>query len=112
LSPRRMRIGRGLHNEEIHSLYNLPNILRTIKCRRFRWARHVAIIEEGRSVFKILAGKPTEKRALGSPRVDGRTVLDWTRKKKVINNRILVNFTHDRNYWRSLVNASLDLWIA
>ena len=27
--------------------------------RRLRWAGHVARMEEGRSVFKILTGKPT-----------------------------------------------------
>ena len=33
-----------------------------------RWAGHVARIEEGRNAFKILTGKPTEKRPLGRPR--------------------------------------------
>ena len=33
-----------------------------------RWAGHVARIEEGRSVFKILTGKPTGKRPFGRPR--------------------------------------------
>ena len=36
-----------------------------IKSRRFRWAGHVARMEEGRNAFKILTGKPTEKRPLG-----------------------------------------------
>ena len=39
-----------------------------IKSRRFKWAVHVARIEEGRSAFKILTGKPTGKRPLGRPR--------------------------------------------
>ena len=30
-----------------------------IKCRKLRWVGHVARIEEGRSVFKILTSKPT-----------------------------------------------------
>ena len=29
-----------------------------IKSRRFRWAGHVARMEEGRSAFKILKGRP------------------------------------------------------
>ena len=32
------------------------------------WAGHVAIMEEGRSAFKILTGKPRGKRPLGRPR--------------------------------------------
>ena len=39
-----------------------------INSRRLRWAGHVARMEEGRSVFKILTGKPTGKRPLGRPR--------------------------------------------
>ena len=33
---------RSLHNEELHSLYRSPNIVRVIKSRRLRWAGHVA----------------------------------------------------------------------
>ena len=33
-----------------------PYIARVIKSRRLRWAGHVARMEEGRSVFKILTG--------------------------------------------------------
>jgi hypothetical protein len=31
-----------LHNEELHNLYSLSSIIRMIKSRRMRWARHVA----------------------------------------------------------------------
>ena len=58
---------RRFHNEELHSMYRSPNI-RVIKSRRLRWAGHVARMEEGRSAFKILTGKPTGKRPLGRPR--------------------------------------------
>ena len=33
---------RKLHNEELHSSYRSPNIVRVIKSRRLRWAGHVA----------------------------------------------------------------------
>jgi hypothetical protein len=33
---------RRLHNEELHSVYSSPNIIRMIKSRRMRWAGHVA----------------------------------------------------------------------
>ena len=52
------------HNEEFHSLYRSPNIVRLIKSRRLRWAGHVGRMEEDRSAFKILTGKPTGKRLL------------------------------------------------
>ena len=44
---------RRLHNEELHSFYRSPNIVRVIKSRRLRWAGHVARMEEDRSAFKI-----------------------------------------------------------
>ena len=37
------------------------------KSRRLRWAGHVARMEEGRSAFKVLKGKPTVKRPLWRP---------------------------------------------
>jgi hypothetical protein len=33
--------GRKLHNEELHNLYSLPNIIRMIKSWRMRWAGHL-----------------------------------------------------------------------
>ena len=59
---------RKLHNEELNSLYFSPNISRVIKSRRMRWAGHVARMEEGRVVHKVLVEKPEGKRPLGRPR--------------------------------------------
>ena len=96
---------RSLHNEE----YRSPNIVRVIKSRRLIWAGYVARMEEGRNTFKILTGKPTGKRPLGRPRrrwednirmeleVIGIDVANW------------VDSAQDRNYWRALVNAALNL---
>ena len=53
---------RGLHNEELHSLYRSPNIVRVIRSRRLRWAGHVARMEESMSAFKMLTGKTTGKK--------------------------------------------------
>jgi hypothetical protein len=33
---------RELHNEELHNLYSSPSVIKMIKSRRMRWARHVA----------------------------------------------------------------------
>ena len=44
---------------EDNSLYRSPNGLRVIKSRRLRSTSHVARMEEGRSAFKIVTGKPT-----------------------------------------------------
>jgi hypothetical protein len=58
---------RRLHNEELHYLGLLPNIIRVIKSVRMRWARHVACMGEMRNEFNILVGKPEGKRPPGRP---------------------------------------------
>ena len=59
---------RKLHNEKLNDLYFSPNIVRVIKSRRMRWVGHVARMEEGRGVHKVLVGKYEGKRPLGRPR--------------------------------------------
>jgi hypothetical protein len=59
---------RRLHNEECNDLYSSPNIIRVIKSRRMRWAGHLACMGEGRGAYRILVGRPEERRPLGSPR--------------------------------------------
>ena len=66
---------RKLHNEELNDLYCSPNIVWVIKSRRMRWAGHVACMEEGRGVHKVLVGKPEGKSHWGDKDVDGRIIL-------------------------------------
>jgi hypothetical protein len=78
---------RRIHNEELHSLYRSPNVARVIKSRRLRWAGHVARMEEGRSDFKILIGKPTGRRSLGRPSRRWEDNIRIDIKKKCVNKR-------------------------
>jgi hypothetical protein len=57
-----------LHNDELHSLYSSPNIVRVIKSKRMRWAGHVACMGEGRGVCRVLVGRPRGKEPMGIPR--------------------------------------------
>jgi hypothetical protein len=69
--PKRDGVTRGrrkLRNEELHNLYSSPSIIRIIKLKRMRWARHVARMGEKRNVYRLLVGKPEGKRPLGRPR--------------------------------------------
>jgi hypothetical protein len=70
---------RRLHNEELHSLCRSPNVVTLLKSRRLRWTGHVARMEEGRSVFKILTGKLQEKDLYEGE--GGRKILELTLKK-------------------------------
>ena len=100
---------RRLHNEGLHSLYCSPNIVRVNKSRRLRWARHVVRMEEGRSAFKILTGKPTGKRPLVRPRRRWEDNIRMNLEEICINAGNWVDSAQDRNYWRALVNAALNL---
>ena len=80
-----------------------------IKPRRLTRAGHVAIMEKGRSAFKILTGKPTGKRPFGRPRRRGEDNIRMALEEIGINAGNWVDSAQDRNYWRALVNAALDL---
>ena len=101
--------GQGLlHNGELNDLYSSPYIVRVIKSRRMRWAGHVARMEEGRGVNKVLVGKPEGKRPLGRPRrrwednikMDleevGRGFGDW------------MELAEDRDRWRARVSTVMN----
>ena len=66
------------HNQELHSLCRSPKIAIVINSRRLSWTGHVARMQEGRSVLKILTDKPigeseTFRNALD---LDERTILE------------------------------------
>ena len=84
-------------------------MVRVIKSRRLRWAGHVARMEEDRSAFKILTGKPTGKRFLGSSRRRWEDNIRMELEEKCINAGNWVDLAQDRDYWRALVNAALKL---
>ena len=86
-----------------------PNIVRVIKSTTLRWTAHVARIEEGRSAFKILTGKPTGKRPLGRTRRIREDNIRMDLEEKGINAGNWVDSTQDWDYWRALVNAALNL---
>ena len=100
---------RRVHNEELHSSYRSSNLVRVIKSRRLKWAGHVARMEEGRSAFKILTGKPTGKRHLGRPRSRWEDNIRMDLEEIGINARNWVDSAQDRDYWRALVNATYNL---
>jgi hypothetical protein len=59
---------RKLHDEELHDLYTLPNIIRAIKPRRVRWDGHVACMGAKRNAYMVIGGKPEGKRNVGRPK--------------------------------------------
>ena len=80
-----------------------------ITSRRLRWAGHVARMVEGSSAFKMLTGKPTGKRPLGRPRRRWEDNIRMDLEEISINAVNWADSAQDRNYWRALVNAALNL---
>jgi hypothetical protein len=76
-----------------------------------RWAGYVARMEEGRTAFNILTGTPTGKRPLGRPRRRWEDNNRMNLKEIGINSRNYVDSSKERDYWRALVNATLNLWV-
>ena len=65
-------------------------------------------MEEGRSAFKILTGKPTGKRPLGRPRRRCEDNIRMDLEEIGMNAGNWVDSDHDR---KALVNAVLNLWV-
>ena len=68
-------------------------------------------MEEDRSAFKILTGKPTGKRPLGRPRHRWEENIRVDLEEIGINAGKLVDSAQDRDYCRALVNAALNFRI-
>jgi hypothetical protein len=89
---------RKLHNGELRNLYSSPDNTRQIKSRRMRLARHVACMGEGRNVYRVLLGKS-----------EGKSPLRRTRRRWEDGSVEWIHLAQDRDLWRVLVNAVMDL---
>ena len=59
--------------------------------------------------FKILADKPTGKRSLGRPRLRWENNIRMDLEEICINAGNWIDSAQDRDYWRELVNAAMNL---
>ena len=99
---------RKLHNEELNDLYSSPNIVQVIKSRRMRWAEHVARLEEGRGVYKVLVGKPEGKRPLGRPRRRWEDNIEMGLEEVGRGYGDWMELAPDRDRWRALVSTVMN----
>jgi hypothetical protein len=109
--PKREEDGswRKLHNDELHSLYSSPNIIRVIKSRRMRWAGHVARMGEGRRDYRVLIGRPEGKRPLERPRRRREDNIKMDLRELGINGANWIQLAQDRVQWRACVNTVIDI---
>jgi hypothetical protein len=96
---------RKLHSEEFHNLYSFPDIIRQLKSRRMRWAKHVARMGEERKVYKVLVGKPEGKRQLGRPRHRWEDGIRMDLREIGLGGVDWIRLAQDRDRWRAVVSA-------
>jgi hypothetical protein len=102
---------RKLLNEELNDPYSSPNIFRVIKSRRMRWAGHVARMGKRRGVYRVLMRKPERKRSLR------RLRRRWDDNIKIYLQEVRcggmgwIELAEDRDCWRALVNAVMNLCV-
>jgi hypothetical protein len=109
--PKREEDGlwRKLHNDEIHSLYSSPNIVRVIKSRWMRGTGHVARMGEGRGVYRVLDGKSEGKRPLGIFRRRWEDNIKIELWKIGIDGANWIQLAQDRVQCRAFVSTAMNL---
>jgi hypothetical protein len=69
---------------------------------------HVAIMWERSGVCRVIVGKPEGKRLLGNPGLEGRIKLKWI-FGKWDGDMGWIDLAQNRDRWRALVNALMNL---
>jgi hypothetical protein len=73
------------------------------------WAGHVARMGEKRNAYRILVGKPEGKRPLGRPRRRWMDNIKMDLREAGWDGMDWINLAQDRDRWRALVNAVMNL---
>jgi len=90
-------------------LYSSPNNVLAIKLRRMRWAKHAARVGDRTGVYRVLVGKPEGKRPLGRPRHRWEDNIKMDLRRVGCRGIDWIELAQDRERWRALVNAVMNL---
>jgi len=80
-----------------------------IKSRRMRWAGHVARMGEESGVYRVLVGKPEGRRPLGGPRRRWADNIRVDLQEVGCVYRDSIGLAQERDRWRTLVSAVMNL---
>jgi hypothetical protein len=101
---------RMLHNEELHDLYSLHNIVRVVKSRIMILAGCVSSVGEERGVHGVLMGKPKRKRPLERHRHRWQDKIKKHLQEGVVAFGDWIELAHDWDRWRALVGTVKMEW--
>ena len=101
---------RKLHNEELNDLYYSPNSDLLIKLRRMQWAGHVARMGRGETYTGFWWGN-LRKSPLGRPRRRWEDNIKMDFQEGGFGCMDWIELAQDRDSWRDLVNAVMNLRI-
>jgi hypothetical protein len=76
-----------------------------------RWAEHVAQVGEGRGVYRVLVGKPEEKRPLGRHRRRWEYNIKMNLQEVGCGGMDWIEIAQIRVRWRAIVNKIMNLRI-
>jgi hypothetical protein len=82
-----------------------------IKSRRIRWAGHVERMGERRGIKSVLVRKPEGKRPLGRRRLRWEDNIKMDLQEVGCGSMNSIELAQDRDRWRALVNAVMNLLV-
>jgi hypothetical protein len=80
-----------------------------MKSRRMRWMEHVARMGEGRSVYRVLVGRPEGKRPLGRIRRRLENNIKIDLRKIGIDGANWIRLAQDSVRWGASVSTVINL---
>jgi hypothetical protein len=76
-----------------------------------RWAGHVRRKGDKRNAYRILMGKPEEKRPLGRQRCRWVDNIKMDLRETELGGMNWIDLALDRDQWRDLMNLVINPWV-
>jgi hypothetical protein len=99
---------RNIHNKELNNLHSSSNIVRVIKWRKMRWPGMQHVRVEERCILGF-GGETFWKEPLGRPRRRWEDNIKVGLQEVGCGSLDWIDLAYDRDRWRALANAAMNL---